>query len=308
MNSSIIHVGYPKTATTWFQNHFYANINNYNYIARPDLFKHFIEPDIFTYNASKALENLKAGDKPMLVCEELLMGGIDIGFGNGSYLREMALRLKATFPNPRIVLFLRNQVETIASWYYQYVRTGGSYSPKRFLFRNNMYNLFYKEYDLFSFKLLEYDKIIDLYTSVFGTENVDIYLYEDLDKNGKVFFDRFIGIYNFELSAPDEIEWLKKPNRRYRTSILKIARFVNMFTYKNHVFKRYFFHVPYLYEFSLRVFQRLNNCKLFGPRASSQTILGKSTIAYIEEYYKESNRRSMEKHKLHTLKDYGYPL
>lgn len=45
----------------------------------------------------------------------------------------MGQRLKTVLPNARIVIFIRNQTEMIASVYKQYVKEGGTHSPRRFL-------------------------------------------------------------------------------------------------------------------------------------------------------------------------------
>jgi hypothetical protein len=308
MTLPIIHIGYPKTGTTWFQNHFYPKIVNYRYLSRPLVFKHLIEPDIFSYDPSISIKELEITGDNIVICEELLLGGIDIGYGNGSYIKEMALRLKQTFPNGRVVIFIRNQVDTIASWYYQYLRTGGSYSAKKYLFRENMYNLFYKEYDLFSFKILEYDKIIDLYTSIFGLENVHVYLYEDFLHQKESFIKDFLIRYGFETTDSSNLEYFKKPNKRYRVIILYFARLVNYFTNKNHVFKRYFFHIPYLFELSLRVFENLNKFWIFGSRSSNRVILGREIISFINNYYKDSNKRLLENYNIERIMHYNYPV
>jgi hypothetical protein len=308
MNAPVIHIGYPKTGTTWFQNHFYPKLTNYRYLGRQLVFKHLIEPDIFSYDPSISKSKLEITGDNIVICEELLLGGIDIGYGNGSYIKEMALRLKQTFPNGKVVIFIRNQVDIIASWYYQYIRTGGSYSVKKFLYRKNMYNLFYKEYDLFSFKILEYDKIIDLYCSIFGKENIDIYLYEDFFNQKGSFIKDYRERYGFELTDSIKFEFFVKPNTRYRFILLCIARFVNYFTNRNHVFKRYFFHIPYIFELSLRIFEKLNKFSVFGPRASNKTILGNKTISYINNYYRETNKRLLEKYNIERISHYNYPV
>ena len=32
----LLHIGYPKTGTTWFQKRFYPNVENYKYYERED--------------------------------------------------------------------------------------------------------------------------------------------------------------------------------------------------------------------------------------------------------------------------------
>ena len=43
----LIHIGYPKTASTWFRNQFYSKLSNVNYLDREEVKKLIIEPYIF---------------------------------------------------------------------------------------------------------------------------------------------------------------------------------------------------------------------------------------------------------------------
>ena len=303
----ILHIGYPKTGTTWFQSNYYPNVLGIRYIERPKVFASIIEPDIFSYVPADVQQKFDADNNRIVICEELLLGGIDIGYGNGSYIKEMALRLKGTFPNARVLILVRNQVDMIASWYYQYIRTGGTYSVNRFLYRRNMYNLFYKEYDLFSFKILEYDKIIDLYASIFGAENVDVKVYEDFASNRLGFMQQFAADYGFSFQGDIEKSVCITNNQRYRKGTMRLARVLNFFSVRNHVFKRYILNIPFLFVLSNRFLLAVNKYKFMGRRADNRFILGDGNIKYIRDYYKQSNQRLASMYKL-DLERYGYSL
>jgi hypothetical protein len=127
----IVHVGFPKTASTWFQKAFYPHVRSPRYVGREKLFSALIEPNALTFDPAGAVSTLglKAGEA-VLLSDECLCGYLHNGGIDGMVTREFARRIKAALPDARIVIFLRSQPGMIVAAYQQYLRSGGTYSRR----------------------------------------------------------------------------------------------------------------------------------------------------------------------------------
>ncbi|MDJ0719808.1 MAG: hypothetical protein QNJ54_37230 [Prochloraceae cyanobacterium] len=83
MTANIIHIGYHKTATNWFQKILYPNIKNYTYITKRKRVRNaFLAESGFKFDREKAMQSLAKGlvkedfEKPLIMCEEELSGNI----------------------------------------------------------------------------------------------------------------------------------------------------------------------------------------------------------------------------------------
>jgi hypothetical protein len=304
----IIHIGFPKTATTWFQHEFFPNVNNTNFIKRETLSEKIVKPNTFEFDKNSVSDFFKnSSTKQLLICDEMLVGGMDAGFGNGAFIKEIGSRLKSTFPDAKIIIFIRNQPSMVASAYYQYIRAGGNYSINKFLNRRGMFFNFLKELSLFSLDFFKFDQTISFYKELYGNENVDVYLYEDFKANQQVFLSNFKQKYNLEIDLKT-LNFDKKRNERYRIGILNLARFSNCFTSSNTLLKYYIFNIPKFYFISNTIYSKLNKYSIFGKQPSDEKLLGKSNLEMIKNYYKKSNQNLIEKHGLDDIKKYDYPL
>ena len=116
MNSPLIHIGYPKSGTTWFQKNFYPNVKNAGYIPRNDVQDHIIRPYAIGFDTTESAQFFnQEQDNNLIICEELLLASVRSGGFNGFVTKEIGHRLKSIFPNAIIVIFIRNQVDLIAS-------------------------------------------------------------------------------------------------------------------------------------------------------------------------------------------------
>ena len=96
----IFHIGYHKTATTWFQVRFYSSVTNGRYIPRRVVQEAFLRPKAFAFDPAAARDAVMSsgdGDRA-LVCEEDLSGFLHNGGLGGVYSLEVARRIKAAFP------------------------------------------------------------------------------------------------------------------------------------------------------------------------------------------------------------------
>jgi len=303
-SSQIIHIGYPKTASTWLQNNFFNNISNIDFVDRRTTKEDFILSNSLDFDSNFLTDKYKNKSR-ILLSHELLVGGmIHTGGVNGILIKEFCLRLKSVFPNAQIVLFIRNQTDMIASAYNQYIKGGGTYGINKYLYQNTFDAL--NKYFFFSFKYLEYDKIIDLYKKEFGENNVYIYLHEEFSKDPKEFTKKLSEKFNFDTDF-DKIDYTPL-NIKYRKHLKTLFRITNIFYRKSVINKFNLFRFNKLYYKSKNTFNSLNKYKIFGSFQNTREILKEKNYKYICDYYKESNQRLISKHKLNEIKEYNYPL
>ena len=301
MSINLIHIGYPKTATTWFQNNFYPFVSNFNYCDREDLKRELIflpfntkTPDISIF--------IKPGNN--ILCEEMLIGSIQNGSMHGLLMEKTAFRLKEVVRDGEIVLFIRNQFDLIISSYFQYLRTGGTLSLKKFLFPKRKINSV-NQLNMFDFSFFQFDRIIDFYISVFGSDKVHVFFYEEFRENQQEFVEKFANKFNMEITK-------SKLDFSYRKSsfpvwLVPIVRFLNAFTNQSILNKYYIIHIPGVYGFVKRLitfFSSGNNGKSKGLASK----VNKEIHRNISEYYQRSNRRLIELFGEEKLKKYNYPV
>jgi len=295
--SILIHVGYPKTGTTWFQTEFFPRVENINYYSKDDIFEILINPSVINYNAFEHRKMFNF-NKIVIVSSERLIGTINSGWHRGIYLKEYASRIKEIFPNARILIFIRNQIDIITSAYIEYLKSGGTYGIDKYLFKYNN--------GLFSFEHLKYLDIINYYSDLFGQEKIDIFLFEDFKENPKSFINKFMARYKLQ-SVKDNINYNNKVNKSFHYSMIPLIRFLNIFSKGEILYKFHLIHIP-LFTSVVRKLCLAVDSKLFRAWQNDPIkILKKRNYNYIINYYKESNFELIERYNLHSIRKYKYP-
>jgi sulfotransferase family protein len=191
----LIHIGYHKTATNWFQEPFFGNpASGYQWLGKKPLthpLHRIIRDRPLNFDAvavQRKFEQLiakaeAAGLVPVLSSPRLSGHSYSGGYDS----KELADRLKQVFPEARILIVIREQRSMIASTYKQYVKAGGSCTLNQFLdpewkrgFRVPGFNYSHFEYDL----------LIAYYQSQYGAENVLALPYELFVRDGRDFVER----------------------------------------------------------------------------------------------------------------------
>jgi hypothetical protein len=103
----------------------------------------------------------------------------------GFLSKEMAHRIQAVFPDARVVIFVRSQPEMIAACYQQYVRGGGTYPVRRYLWPlDHLRGAAAQPYKIprFSFDHFDYERLVAHYIELFGRERVHVFAYEEVQR------------------------------------------------------------------------------------------------------------------------------
>lgn len=186
MRPIVLHVGYHKTATTYLQRTVFPAHPEILYLgkpwATPELKRLVLEwqfapslqldPDVYRTSFAMQIDKLAADSSRLpLISQESLHSGPN---WDGGHVPEMARRIRATFPQARILLTIRNQTSLIESLYKHYVYLGGTLPFEKYLHES-----VHARCGLLA--KLEYDRVIALYRSLFGSEHVGVMLHEDLN-------------------------------------------------------------------------------------------------------------------------------
>ena len=232
MKIDFLHIGYHKTATTWFQYSGYKKFskvvicndvetNLYEFFS-----KNFVEIPDFNFDKDSFeksfLEELKKNksinsSNILGICDENLTG--HPWNGKGSEL--LASRIKEVFGDIKIIITVRNQIDMVRSLYSDYLKSGGTKSIKQLL--NDKYL-----YGENIFKKLCYHKLIYKYQKIFSEKNVLVLTYEDLNSN-KFEILRKIGVFigedsqNLVFKKEDE----KKINLKFSVPYEILVRYLN---------------------------------------------------------------------------------
>jgi len=228
----IVHIGYHKTATTWFQNRVWPAATSHDFVSRHATQRAFLfAPGMhFDPVAARTALSLDARDRPIILSEENLSGYPHNGGLHGLIGPEMARRIHAALPDAQIVVFVRNQRDAIRATYAQYVAGGGTWSLRRYLRgivgRHGALTRPYKA-PAFEWEHFEFDRLIARYDALFGRESVHVYPYEWLADADALLLRlrRELGV-----ALPPGLAGSRPANRSLGAAAIAAMRFVNLFT------------------------------------------------------------------------------
>lgn len=222
----LLHIGYHKTATTWFQTRYLPEHPSLYAPATPEQISQAIvyrDDSEFSIERARSdlLETSSSIDAPVRVlsCERLSGGP----FCGGYDANTNAVRLASTFPDAKVWIVVRNQIDLLSSLYRHAVYWDGELQPPRVFFRNDPPALI-SGLRLHHFR---FDRLVSRYQSLFGQGNVLVSAYEDLLNDADSFvarLDDFLGLPSHVLDDRSRI------NRGLSDEMTLVMRWLNFFT------------------------------------------------------------------------------
>jgi len=309
MPRHLVHIGYHKSATTWFQKVYYPKVENGVYVERKLVKRAFLEDSALHWRAESAQELLGVDDgRRLILCEEELSGYLHNGGLFGCLSKDMVHRLNAVFPEADIVAFIRRQPDMIAACYAQYIRGGGTFSVDRYLWPQRYLShgaeSRYSKIPRFSFDHFEYLPLLRYYVERFGRNRVHVFPYEALQRDPDGCLEDLEA--RFDLQIDRHSLHSARHNVSYRLWLMPVARLLNLFTRRTVLDKHYLIHVPYWYTVRRWLLEKLNRIPLGGAPTPAR-VLGPGNMEYIRERYADTNRRLADEFGL-PLESYDYPL
>jgi len=306
MNSPIVHIGYHKTATSWFQKSLYPYVRNTTYLNRNLVRDIFLNTTAFAFNAEAAEKKLAVAKRPV-ICEEDLCGHYDNGGLLEALSKDIAYRIHSVYPDAQIVIFIRNQLDMILSTYLQYVRGGGTRSLTRFLVpyaRGSLYRRRWYKKPMLTLDHFAYQNLIRHYRTVFGSANIHVFCYEDFAADPRSFAKDYAT--RFELDAPlDQLSYARR-NESLGMISLQLARLLGPFSRWDTPNRLVLLPVMpmWMHKAGLEAF---NKTTLSGSRTTPENLFGEKLYHSLYERFAADNRALSRMLEL-PLEQHAYPL
>jgi len=240
MKRPVVHIGYPKTGSTWLQNHVWNNprLGLCAAMTRLEVYRMFRQPHPLDFQARTAQCELqrRVAERVSRECvptisDEALSGSL---FAAGYDSAEIASRLHQVLPDARIVMVIREQKGIILSSYRQYVRDGGQCSLRRFLCPPGLAAMYYP---LFSVDHYRYEPLVSTYRRLFGEDNVHVAIFEQLQRDPAAFARKIVqfahGNSEF-VDGLDELPMQQRANTMLSSLGLAVKRKLNVITAGRH--------------------------------------------------------------------------
>lgn len=168
----LIHPGYHKTGTTWFQRRLFVPEFGYRQIMdHREVFDFLVRPHGLTFDPRSVRQLIQSrrssADSGLVdvISSEVLSGNPFYGARESDMY---ARRLAEVAPDgSRIVLTIREQMRMLTAIYMQYVFRGGTARPKTFFSNDPVIGYF-----AFAPEHFEYHRLVQLYRDLFGEDNV----------------------------------------------------------------------------------------------------------------------------------------
>lgn len=224
----LLHIGYHKTGTSWLQRRFFSERElGFRRISTRSLRIYDPHPlhfdaDAYRVHYGRLLAEAAADGALPVLSEERLSGNPHSG---GYDSTELARRLRAIFPQARVLIVAREQRSIILSSWFQYVKVGGACSLRDF-----MRGARDPRVPGFRFEHFEYDRLLAYYRELFGPERVRLELYERMRREPRSFataIRTFAGLEPTE--AVERLPFDEVVNRAARPFAVTVRRVLNPF-------------------------------------------------------------------------------
>lgn len=313
-----IHIGYPKSASTTLQKHLFSKHNQLKTLgvyptqnighdssevnlsvpylkdeSLREFYKNITELDDIEYFYSNNKELFKENishylnedDRSVVFSDERLTSVFFSHCDNGVKAR----RLSELFPNAKIILLVRSQYEWLKSQYRDHPFDPRDLSIGRYVSFDSWFNIVHWNKKIKLLNMLDYYSVIKFYESLFGVNNVGVFVFEELAIELDVFskkISKFMSI--------DESETLDILNGVYEN--LGVSSRYNFFRR----LKRDYLpiSVSRYVENNFKSYIKSGNKKHYS--------LSPRNIELLNKYYAEGNKRLVSEYGI-NLATYKYP-
>ena len=231
MSEIILHVGMPKTGTTFMQSIVFKK--------HPDILSlfDFHSPDLPGHSQVRSINSGEIDDAGINILSSSFKSIVDknkdaisiLSWEDLSQKKFVHMNLKAeflyaAFPNARINISIRNPITFVKSWYTQWSRTfRGAFPKNDFLSIDQWLDLGLAKRGM---PALYQQESIDAYASRFGTDSVNVLTYEDMVRDTHMFMKEFLDGYKYD---EPKLEKLCSNSRVHESLSNDVIEFLRVF-------------------------------------------------------------------------------
>ena len=309
-----IHLGYPKNASTTLQTDVFPNIKNAFYLGRhygsnypfksEKVSKAFYNltmydsidcdlDDISTVIHEYVSQNIGEKDKLIISSESFANNMVDRGL--------LAERLKLIFPEAKILMLIREQINALRSMYsFLVMQRGKNINIAYGRPSVDSFEKWIVEQELFFGKsfitTLKYYEYISVYAELFGEENITVLLFEELVHSPQTFY-RKLNVF-FDEDLENHLNCIDTPfrNKGLSKRALSYYRFRGLFP-----------------NISLSTYSPIFVNKIWlkflnsGNQAAAKEYLPEDIESRLVSLYKKGNKSLQENYDV-DVKKYGYNI
>lgn len=233
MKTIYLHLGMPKTGTTFLQARCFSHLKGIRYQDANTI--ELVERIIYSNpilldlkDVKQEIDSLveKVDEESLLISHERLFGDMLRNYYDNVYLTGC---LKLIFPNAKIIIVIRKQDDLVESIYKQSLQSYFYQRIDTFLnYRNNTFADSLDQHGLpnLDIKQINLHRYVSNYVEHFGRDNVAVLPYELLRFDQHAFLEKLTGLINVEPFHP---EHNYEENRSYSWLSCRIALLLNRF-------------------------------------------------------------------------------
>jgi hypothetical protein len=211
--SLLIHAGYHKTASSWFQEEFFDKHDGFERAADGlELSRMIVRPDAFQFEVEKVrntllprIKNIRSQGKTPVLSSERFTGNPHSG---GYDVDRIVDRLGQLFPGSKIWYNVREQSSIITSCYKQYVKIGGVATLEQYIEGPKEHARF----PWFRLQNFKYHILLKYFEHTFGGQNVLVTPYEMFTQDRSLFFEKMSHFLGYDIET-DQVSTGNEKNK-----------------------------------------------------------------------------------------------
>ena len=236
-----LHVGFGHAGTTSLQLNFFARRPDLFYLGTPygesgGLFSNLkylddfllVEQQMLEWCRDVAYTGPRREGRPIVISDETFCDTSEIYYAPRHLPGDIvALRLKRYFPTAKIIFTMRNQLDYISSMYFNLKRNYAFLAGASIPEFNEWWEGMHTQARCLYLQNIDYSQMVDVYSRLFGQENILILPLEELKSHGaRRYLERLCQFMKLDLRESDVTDFSIPRNERMTVVESRLAELV----------------------------------------------------------------------------------